>query len=488
MARSVFQTTCRVRCQGSTFVVALLVIATLSLIGAHVLLTLTERYRYHMQTSSWQEALLAAEAGGDMAMSAFINSGWPDGTTFSPPSTSSTNTYTTTLTHSTGEGSNKVAVIVKVDAPASLSDSSGQWYRVRATGISEVPKIMHIGYEPTLLDVNGNKQPHSDMLRKFSFRTDKSGGLLSLPQVSRTIEIIVQPGSRSPFLGPIILNNQLTMSGGGIIAGMDSSSSLYSTNRQYDSAKKLPNSAVTVNIIQTNDKSDLKDTYVYGNIAYNGTAVKNDDNVQGTVTTPSSATTAPVSKPNWTVISPNPTIVNGSATLNAGTKSSPTYYKLSSLTVPGGQVLTLRNPTPGTDAYINIWVTGNFTTSGSGYIKQEANVHVTYYVEGDITVSGSSFNNVNGVAADNVIYGVTPSDGSHPKVTVSGGGNFVAAIDAPAFNFKISGSAVATGASIGNTMDISGGASVIYDAALKNFSGANGTTTYKVASWVEDIR
>src|ERR1043166_2809403 len=122
MAHSTFHPPRRVSCEGSTFVVALLVIATLSLIGAHVLLTLTERYRYHMQTGSWQEAMFAAEAGADMAMSAFNNSGWPNGTVFSLPSTTSTNTYTTTLTHSTGEGSNKLAVIVKVDAPAGLSD------------------------------------------------------------------------------------------------------------------------------------------------------------------------------------------------------------------------------------------------------------------------------------------------------------------------------------------------------------------------------
>ena len=35
-----------------------------------------------------------------------------------------------------------------------------------------------------------------------------------------------------------------------------------------------------------------------------------------------------------------------------------------------------------------VWVTGDFVTSGSGYITQQPGVHVTYH-RGDLTVSAS---------------------------------------------------------------------------------------------------
>ena len=51
---------------------------------------------------------------------------------------------------------------------------------------------------------------------------------------------------------------------------------------------------------------------------------------------------------------------------------------------------------------------------------------------------------------------------------------------------SISGSADFSGALIGKTMNISGGASVHYDQALANMAGSG--YGYKVASWVEAVR
>jgi hypothetical protein len=50
---------------------------------------------------------------------------------------------------------------------------------------------------------------------------------------------------------------------------------------------------------------------------------------------------------------------------------------------------------------IYIWVTGKLTTSGSGYINQDPNVKATWYVGSDITVSGGSYQNKSGLAANN---------------------------------------------------------------------------------------
>lgn len=163
-------------------------------------------------------------------------------------------------------------------------------------------------------------------------------------------------------------------------------------------------------------------------------------------------------------------------------------YKVSELSIGGGKALTLASHSAGQESYIEIWVTGKFTTSGSGYISQELGVHVVYYIEGDTTVSGSSFNNQSNIAANNIINVINRTDGSNQKVTVSGGGTFIGVINAPGAQFTISGDSNFSGALIGKTMTISGGASVHYDQALAKLSGGAGGGTYHVASWVEAVR
>ena len=89
-------------------------------------------------------------------------------------------------------------------------------------------------------------------------------------------------------------------------------------------------------------------------------------------------------------------------------------------------------------------------------------------------------------AANNIINLINPPVGTSQKVTVSGGGTFIGAINAPGADFTISGSANFSDALIGKTMNISGGANVHYDQALASMAGSG--YGYKVASWVEAVR
>jgi hypothetical protein len=176
--------------------------------------------------------------------------------------------------------------------------------------------------------------------------------------------------------------------------------------------------------------------------------------------------------------------VNGTATLTAGTQSSPTRYKLSQINLSGGNVLTIAANGAGTDGYIEIWVTGKLTTSGTGYVTQDSTVHATYYVDNDITVSGNGYDNESGLADNVIINGV----GTGHKATVSGNGATIGVLNAPGFDVTISGNGGMDGALIGNTLTISGGAGFHYDEAL----GTNGTSStignYAFASWFEDTR
>src|SRR6202043_2691495 len=104
-----------------------------------------------------------------------------------------------------------------------------------------------------------------------------------------------------------------------------------------------------------------------------------------------------------------------------------------------------------TNSYITIWVQGKFTTSGSGLINQAGGTNVRWIVDGDITTSGSSYNNLNGTASTDSFIGV----GNH-KFTDSGSATFTGTVDAPSFSGNtISGSGDFTGAFIGSDLTIS---------------------------------
>jgi hypothetical protein len=238
--------------------------------------------------------------------------------------------------------------------------------------------------------------------------------------------------------------------------------------------------------------SDLKNTYIYGSVSYSttGSVPQNAGHIQGTLSSPFNETMPTVSDPTWTADatygagSPPFTSLTPSSSNNSA--SRPYKVKVNgNFTVPGGQTLTIHYPNTGSGTvYVEIWVTGDFTTSGSGYITQENGVHVKYYVDGKVTTSGGSFNNQSGLA-QNVQFVVTGSD----SVTVSGSANFIGTIEAPNSAVTISGTGLFIGALIGKTMDISGGASFYYDDALANYTGDSGTTgpaSYAFASWFED--
>jgi hypothetical protein len=273
------------------------------------------------------------------------------------------------------------------------------------------------------------------------------------------------------------------MSGSGRIDSFDSSDPTKSTGGLYDIGKRQSNGDVGVN--DTEGASDLASIYVYGDVAYSGAAILNTANVQGAITTPFTNPPKPATAPTWTSYNPLPSFVNSSTTLSGGPQSSPARYKLSSVSVADGQVLTLSPHAAGQESYVEIWVTGDFTTSGTGYVLQEPGVHVTYHIAGNVTVTGSSFNNQSDLAANNIINVITPLSGPQ-TVTVSGGGTFIGAINAPGADLTIAGSATFSGALIGKTIDISGGASVHYDEALA-YLRSNGCG-YRVASWVEAVR
>jgi hypothetical protein len=96
-------------------------------------------------------------------------------------------------------------------------------------------------------------------------------------------------------------------------------------------------------------------------------------------------------------------------------------------------------------------------------------------------VSGSSYNNQSGLAANVSIIGV----GTSNKITDSGNGKFIGTINALGHDATISGTGSFSGAIIANDLTISGGSSFHYDQAL-NQGGCPSVGNYAFASWFED--
>ncbi len=462
---------------------ALATIAVVSFAAASVFYIIGNRYQTTFHSASWQEALVVAESGGDTALASLNSGDWSLWTTNSTdPKNPYPKTYSATIPSHTGEGNQKMYVSVTVDN--SFTGANG-WYRIRSKGTVELPGLKRTGYEPTVFSSDGKKN-HHNLLRKLSMNHDVTSGALHTPQVTRSVELLAQPVTSGLYARALLAKYQIVMSGGAYTDSFDSGDPNKSTNGQYDQTKRQKHGDIATNI--TGDSSNLMSSYVYGNASSNTGQIQNTQNVQGTVYNNFSTTIPDVKAPSFTSYDPTITTINNpkaAVTLTGGSQSAPANYILSTITVSNSANPLILSPNTNGDGYINIYVTGKLTTSGSGYIKQLPGTHVTIWVADDVTVSGSAFLNQTGNAANLMIYGITPTDGSTNKYTVSGDATFIGVVNAPAYALTISGGGNYMGAIIAYNATISGAAGFHYDEALGRLGGQG--SGFKVASWLEDI-
>ena len=476
-----------------------------------------------MQAASWQQALSGAESAVDQAIAALNTNNWTNWVTLSgslpnlqpqpgptptvatgPPGSGQyvylSNSITSQLPQynvanaitTSGEGNNLVSMWTTIDTGGlPLDSNSHQWYRIRATGTAAAvgpPRV-------------SNQRLDND-LRKIGLRFDrKTNNAIASPQATRTIEVIVQALAQSIWLRGVTVKGTITMSGGGIVDSFNSSDPFKSTNGQYDVTKRQSHGDIAT--INSGTNSDLNSTYVYGNLAYSGSAVKNTTHVQGTISTPFNTTIPATSDPTTfsapavgsvPPISPLYTTSTGNPppatiTVPAGTSSTaPAQIKINGqFQLSGSNVLNINAPagaTAANPAYLTIWVTDQWQTSGTSVINQSPYVIVTWYVDNQIQLSGSSYNNQSGKAANVNFVGV----GTNQQAQVSGSGSFIGTINAPGFNVQVSGSGSYVGALIANSLAISGSGGVHYDEALNTNSVSSAIGNYAFASWFEDSR
>jgi hypothetical protein len=337
-----------------------------------------------------------------------------------------------------------------------------------------------------------NKQ--DTRLRRLSLRFERfTDGVLTAhaitfpetPHVSRRAEAIVSPVSSFSnaimSVGTIDLTNQNI-----VVDSYDSHDSNKSTNGLYDPAKQQQNGDIATdgNIIEAGN------AHIYGDVATNSGVVTGVANITGAERTDFYQEPIPVGAPNWPVVNPSVTNVTTTATITASATSGSvnSRYQLSGVNLNGQDILTIAGNADGSPTYVEIYITGNITLSGSSQIIVQPGVSAKIYFAGNIDISGNGILNSNNQPLDIQFYGIQPASGVSEHVNLGGNGQIIAAVYAPGHDVTVNGGGTSGhvfGSVIGKTVTMTGVTNLHYDEAL---SGGGLINNYRIVSWFEDNR
>jgi hypothetical protein len=475
------------KAQGSILVWTVLTIAILSVLAAEVLRIVTIKHQNALQTSTWQEALLAAESGIDLGIMELRKSLYPAPNhaweNWNNTPGNGVVSYGLTTIANAGLAGTPMTIEANVDAPAGLVDPTTGWqyYRIRT-----------VGTMPITGPARANDNKMDSRLRKLSLHWERfTNGVLtahavSAPQVSRRAEAIVRPVSAFAesimSVGTLDLTNQNI-----VIDSFDSRDPNKSTNGLYDLSKRQENGDIATdgNLI------DAGNAHIYGDVATNAGTVSGAANITGIERTDFYQEPIPVGAPSWTAINATPSTVTNTATLTASaTKgSSASRYQLSAIAIGGNQTLTLAGNANGSQTFIEIYVTGDVQVVGSSQIVLQPGVTATIYFAGNVDVSGNGIINSNNQPSDLQLYGIQPTDGLSRHANLGGNGQISAALYAPGHDVSINGGGTTGhvfGSVIGKTVTMTGVTNLHYDEALA--SSGSMINSYKIVSWYEDNR
>jgi hypothetical protein len=500
--------------QGSVLMYVLITLTILLALSAATLRPVSDQYVNTFRTAAWQEALLAAEAGVDVATlqlrTVLQNSGqaWPRWLPtqtatahIQPPPANAPETAwpspwsfgggklraSQSFTH-TGEGGSSQKVDVVIDAPVSLYDTVNdtQYYRIRSTGTVYVEGTKRAGGEKRDL-----------ALRKFSMRfrrltgdpeRDAAAGSTPIPvprtEVTRTVEVIVKPATAFPVA--LLSRDSTTMTNHNVeVDSYDSDDTTKSTNGQYDAAKRQQHGDVATDGLLI----AAGDAHIYGNVSTNGGSVTGVSNVSGVIRDDFYQDLPDPPSPSWTIFTP--ATVSGTTTLTGSPVKGAARFKIPSISLTGNNTLTLTGLAGSTTVnYIELWVTGSVSVGGNGSIQLAKNLIASIYVAGDTDIGGNGIGNAGGASyerpANFLLYGLKPN--STQSVKLNGNADVEAAVYAPYADVTIVGggsSGEFAGSVVGKSIFMNGVTSVHYDEALSRRSIVTG---YRIGSWVEDIR
>jgi hypothetical protein len=471
---------------GSVLVWTVLTIGILSLIAVETLRLVTAKYQNALQTSTWQEALLAAESGIDLAIIELRKSLYPPPNNAwqgwdNPPGNNVTG-YELTTVPNAGLNGTPMTIETNVDAPAQLIDPTNSWqyYRIRT-----------VGTIPITGPARASDNPQDTKLRRLSLRWERftsgilSAHLLTSPQVSRRIEAIVRPVSAFDqaimSVGVVDLTNQNI-----VVDSYDSGDPTKSTNGMYDVSKRQENGDIATD----GQLIEAGNAQIYGDVATNAGTVSGAANITGVERTDFYQEPIPVGAPSWSATNSSVTSVNGTTTITADATqhSAASRYVLTGVSLSGNKTLTIAGNANGSQTYVEIYVTGNISVSGTGQIVIQPGVTATIYFAGNVDISGNGVLNSNNQPGDLMLYGIQPPTNTSEHVSIGGNSQITASVYAPGHDVTINGGGTnghVYGSMVGKTVTMTGVSNLHYDEQLGSKGMIN---NYKIVSWFEDNR
>src|SRR5437764_1115047 len=471
---------------GSVLVWTVLVIAMLSLIAVETLRLVTAKYQNALQTATWQGALLAAEYGIDLAIVERRKSLYPQPNYAwegwnNPPGNEVTG-YELTTVPNAGLNGTPMTIETNVDAPSQLIDPTNSWqyYRIRT-----------VGTIPITGPARASDNPQDTKLRRLSLHWERfTDGILAprsleKPQVSRRIEAIVRPVSAFDqavmSVGVVDLKNQNT-----VVDSYDSTDPTKSTNGLYDRAKRQENGDIAAD----GQLIEAGNAQIHGDVATNAGTVSGAANITGIERTDFYQEPIPVGAPSWTATNSSVTSVDGNATITASPtqRSAASRYILAQISISGNKTLTIAGNADGSQTYVEIYVTGDISVSGTSQIVVQPGVTATIYFGGNVDISGNGVMNSNNQPGDLMLYGIQPPANTPEHVSIGGNSQITASVYAPGHDVTINGGGTnghVYGSIVGKTVTMTGVSNLQYDEQLGSKGMIN---NYKIVSWFEDNR
>jgi hypothetical protein len=474
----------------SALVAVIITIAILSLLAGTFVSTVNNRRTTLSQGSTWQEALVAAEAGAHQGIAQVEQGVFQNSLPASTPST------TVTLSHS-GEGSTTVTAnysLTRTDV--SLGGIQQPYYRIVSTGTVRLPGSKSLSMDS-----------RDAVLRKLNLQT-------STRTATRTVEAWLQPiysstGSSGLRTDQAIsLNNHnifidsfdstnLARSYGGVLPGLPYPAGNQNTGMGYYNV--APYNYLAANVSTNSNSLSGGNAYIYGDAYTNGgtlQTVVGTGNLQGQLYDDYYQPMAPVYAPQWNVSSGG--AVKKTTTFTGGTAANPAQYIVSGISVSGQTQVTFdfgktgANPDPSKN-YVEMYVTGNVSTKGSGTqgdgsIVIVNGVHVTMYVGGNVDLSGNGLVNNNSAAASFSLYGINPTAPATQQFKLGGSATFYGTVYAPGADLFLGGGGNGgqfVGSLAGKTASLVGNVQIRYDESLGE-QVQKILTSYKIAAWFED--
>lgn len=534
--------------KGSILLCALCTILVISLIGANILVNCTTRYNVtSKQVKAWKEALIAAEAGGDIGYAEcrktigdpnvstiFANDGW-----VAPSPAPANPTWTKSVSGFGQAGSLSSQVTVDkfwTDA------NGGPYYRIRSSGTARLFGLRRTGMDDRMstgirFAANSPTRGDSDtLLRKIDFQYDhfkatygdgdgNGVGVTTVanPQLTRRIELIATPVDSfegavkclSAFYGP---------GAASVIDSYDShnspppGASPVPANSNYYFAANNPSDPHYADSRNGNVAVDTptfsESGPIYGGVGTNGGNITASayPNIYGTIDNSISFTVPPITQPSppagLSYQSGSPNTISPTATAtNSATPDWYLYSGVNNLTINGRQDA---NGHP-VETYVTIVVTGDIGGNGNPQLTIANGVNAKIYFTGNYSLKASRTNNnnvdgapgvynANGTPSTNVsraahlqFYGINPPAGVTQTIDTNPGGaggasgaQFWAVFYAPGADFHMNGNPDLFGAVVCKTFYGNGNCGFHYDKALQWTAGP--PVNFRIASYVEDVR